>query len=107
MNTSDQTSPISHGHILPDYDVGRFLKEKGTDLEKTFMLKNTWQAQPGFQWPFSLKKKGSSTYKRYLLQQYIKRYPVFAFSQSRDRTLCKLCVLTGTEDATYRRRSFG
>ena len=103
VTTSGQTSTSSpHGNLLPDYDVGRFLEEKATDVEKTFMLKNTWQAQPGFQWPFSLKKQGSNTYKRHLLQQHLNRFPDFAFSESCEGILCKFCVLTGREEATYR-----
>ena len=41
-------SPL--GNPMPKYDVGILLKNKATNAEKAFKLKNTWKLQPGFLW---------------------------------------------------------
>ena len=44
--------------LSPYYEIRNFLDRKATAVEEPFILRNRWQPQNGFQWPFSLKKIG-------------------------------------------------
>jgi hypothetical protein len=46
MNTSEDFDPDCG--LTFDYDIGHFVSRKANDLEKSHMLKNKWQARPGF-----------------------------------------------------------
>ena len=66
------------------------------------MLKNKWQARPGFKRPFSMKNQEGKKYKRSLKQSHIDQFPDFAYSEIAGGLFCKCCVLSQTKQANYR-----
>ena len=87
--------------LHPDYDIGKFVKRKATDLEKNYILTTKWKPVKNFNWPFSLKKQGQKQFRRSLQQSHIEQYPEFAYSVTLDGVFCKICVLSRVEEATH------
>ena len=88
MNTSEDLDPDCG--LTFDYDIGHFVSRKANDLEKSHMLKNKWQARPGFKWPFSMKNQEGKKYRSSLKQSHIDQFQDFAHSEIAGGVFCKL-----------------
>jgi hypothetical protein len=102
FSNDDSDAPVKIPKMC-SYDIGDFLGKEASSFEKQHMLTHKWTpTTSNFVWPSSTKKQNGKVISRHLMQSHIDHYPQFAYSEKLKGLLCKLCVLSKTENACHR-----
>lgn len=77
-------------------DIGLFVglgKTRPDDRMLALILEDHWQPSSGYNYPFSIHKKGNHDERRYLRKQHLEQYPWLVLSPSQRGLFCKFCPL--------------
>jgi hypothetical protein len=98
--TNNAARESCHSLLPVSLDIGIVVEKLHglTDLERLQLLNLKWHAPQGFSWPFSERRDGNKTRRKYLgPQHFVNKLDVFTYSFAKQGIYCKPCALFGPE----------